>query len=241
MNPLSKKEQTTLLDIIYSCVNCNNVEDIDTITNKFSNLLQAGNIVFLNSQLAFSQSPQSIKELNISYPEEWTDIYRSQKFVQIDPITKNLTPGLTYWKDLFSAFPPDKTFINQAKTYGVNNGFSHILIHPQNFGLMSIADKHLKNTRRSQLIIEHAAPHFHQLVSRLIHKPQLPINLPRISTRERDILLWAAEGKTNWEIGKIIGLSRATVKDYMAAISVKLNTTNRAHAVAIAFQLGLIP
>lgn len=241
MTLLSKKEQSILLDIIYSCVHCDDVDTFNIIVNIFRDLLQVNNIVFLNSQTEFANSPRIIKELNISYPKEWADIYRSQKFVQIDPITKNLNPGLVYWKDLFTTSVPDKTFMNQAESFNLNNGFSHILINPKNFGLMSIADKQLRNTNRSKTIIKHIAPHFHQVVSRLTHKPEPRNYTPKINLREREILLWAAEGKTNWEIGEILGLTHSTVKDYIARIFVKLNTSNRTHAVAIAFQYGLIP
>jgi DNA-binding CsgD family transcriptional regulator len=48
------------------------------------------------------------------------------------------------------------------------------------------------------------------------------------------------EGKTNWEISVILGISQESIKDYMTNILQKLDASNRAHAVAIALQNDLL-
>ena len=52
-----------------------------------------------------------------------------------------------------------------------------------------------------------------------------------ISTREADILRWVAAGKTNEEIGLIMGISPFTVKNHLQRIFRKLGVSNRAQAV----------
>lgn len=239
MKSLSKIEQSNLLEIINDCVYCTTLTDLYLVTDKFRDMLQAENIVFLNSQAEFAKAPSVIKEINISYPTEWADIYRSQNFVEIDPITKCLNPGLVFWKSLYKKAPPDKDFFNEASRFGLANGFSHILTKQNNFGLLSIGDKSLGNTRRNQDIINYAAPHLHQAVSKIINQKQ-NINRSDLTPRERETLLWLSEGKTNWEISAILGVSELTIKDYVKAILKKINTTNRTHAVALALQSGLI-
>jgi DNA-binding CsgD family transcriptional regulator len=54
-----------------------------------------------------------------------------------------------------------------------------------------------------------------------------------LATREREILHWIAFGKTNDEIGSILGLSVYTVKNNVQRIFRKLNVSNRAQAVAV--------
>ena len=51
---------------------------------------------------------------------------------------------------------------------------------------------------------------------------------------------WAKEGKSNWEIGKILSISERTVKFHMGNICQKLQVSNRSHAVAKAVRGGLI-
>lgn len=55
-----------------------------------------------------------------------------------------------------------------------------------------------------------------------------------LTNREKDVMQWIMEGKTNWEISMILSIGEETVKDYISNIFKKLNAVNRAHAVAIA-------
>ena len=61
----------------------------------------------------------------------------------------------------------------------------------------------------------------------------------QLSARQRQILLWACRGKTYAEIGLITGLGFASVKTYLDASRFKLNTTNIAHACAVAVAGGI--
>jgi len=53
-----------------------------------------------------------------------------------------------------------------------------------------------------------------------------------ISEREHEIMKWVKLGKTNYEIGVILGISPNTVKSHLRRIFQKLNVFNRAQAVA---------
>jgi len=61
-----------------------------------------------------------------------------------------------------------------------------------------------------------------------------------LSKREREVLQWAAEGKTEWEIGVILGLSEHTADKFIRSARAKLGATNRTHAVAQAIRMRLI-
>jgi LuxR family transcriptional regulator, quorum-sensing system regulator BjaR1 len=61
-----------------------------------------------------------------------------------------------------------------------------------------------------------------------------------LSRREQEALQWAAEGKTEWEIGTILGLSEHTAEKFIRSACSKLHASNRTHAVARAIRLGLI-
>lgn len=53
-----------------------------------------------------------------------------------------------------------------------------------------------------------------------------------LSVRERDAIAFVAEGKTDWEIGVILGVSEATARFHVDNARRKLGAVNRAHAVA---------
>ncbi|MDM9623776.1 autoinducer binding domain-containing protein [Rhizobium sp. S96] len=61
-----------------------------------------------------------------------------------------------------------------------------------------------------------------------------------LTDREIDCLNWTAAGKTSVEIADILGLSEHTVNHYLNRATKKLDTVNRAQAVAKALRIGLI-
>jgi transcriptional regulator EpsA len=61
-----------------------------------------------------------------------------------------------------------------------------------------------------------------------------------LTEREREILRWAREGKSNLEIGAALDISALTVKNHIQKILRKLSASNRAHAVALAMSQGLL-
>jgi DNA-binding CsgD family transcriptional regulator len=62
-----------------------------------------------------------------------------------------------------------------------------------------------------------------------------------LSDRERQVLALVAEGATDNEIALRLHLSVLTVAQYVRAIRARLNARSRAHAVALALRMGLLP
>lgn len=62
-----------------------------------------------------------------------------------------------------------------------------------------------------------------------------------LTPREIEILRWVQEGKTNGEIGSILGKSRWTSKYHLKNIMKKLNVTTRTQAVSQAIGMGILP
>jgi DNA-binding NarL/FixJ family response regulator len=56
----------------------------------------------------------------------------------------------------------------------------------------------------------------------------------RLTLREAEVLYWVAKGKTNRDIGDILGSSPATVKKHLERVYVKLGVETRTAAVAVA-------
>lgn len=71
-------------------------------------------------------------------------------------------------------------------------------------------------------------------------RPHIPLNTCHLSPRELTVLFWMKEGKTNWEIAQILGLSERTVRFHVGGIFEKLEVTSRTQAVARALGAGLI-
>ena len=61
-----------------------------------------------------------------------------------------------------------------------------------------------------------------------------------LNTRERDVLVRIAQGKTNKEIAAELGIAEVTVKCRVSTILARLNVNDRTQAVVIALQRGLL-
>jgi len=63
---------------------------------------------------------------------------------------------------------------------------------------------------------------------------------PELSKRERQVLEYLANGRSNKEIGAILYVSELTVKGHVRSILEKLDAKGRSEAIAIALNRGLI-
>jgi DNA-binding NarL/FixJ family response regulator len=64
--------------------------------------------------------------------------------------------------------------------------------------------------------------------------------LDRLTSREREVLVAIAAGSSNIEIAEDLFVGAATIKSHVSSIFTKLGLSNRAQAVAFAYESGLI-
>lgn len=67
-----------------------------------------------------------------------------------------------------------------------------------------------------------------------------PENRDLLTRREQEVLKWVYLGKSNIEIGLILGISPLTVKNHVQEILRRLNVQNRTQAVGKAFNLHIL-
>jgi two-component system NarL family response regulator len=63
---------------------------------------------------------------------------------------------------------------------------------------------------------------------------------PELSQRERQVLQYIANGRSNKEIGEILYISENTVKAHVKSILTKLDAMGRTEAIAVGLKRGLI-
>lgn len=61
-----------------------------------------------------------------------------------------------------------------------------------------------------------------------------------LTPRETEVIFWASKGKISQDIASILGIGETTIIYHMENIRNKLNAMNKAHAVSIALEQGLI-
>jgi DNA-binding NarL/FixJ family response regulator len=81
------------------------------------------------------------------------------------------------------------------------------------------------------------------LTPRVAARVVAQVNAPRrrgLSEREREVLRWVAQGQSNKQIARHLSITERTVKFHMTSIFNKLGAENRAQAIAIAAERGIL-
>lgn len=186
------------------------------------------------------------------FPIDWWEHYNKKEYIKIDPTITHCSRHLTplVWEDLDregSKIALDaKKMMGEAQDYGLRSGISFpIRGHTGESAILSLVsqDGHKKASGR----ITQALPYgqllvgfIHEAARRVFERKQIRIGNAQLTDREKQCLLWAAEGKTAWETAQILNISERTVLFHLQNVASKLNVSNRQHAVARAVSQALI-
>lgn len=181
------------------------------------------------------------------YPQGWRDHYIASNYQRIDPTVQHCAQRITpiNWTEIDTSNTPAAKMMQESRDFGLASGFS-LPVHGTGgeFAMLSLASS--ESPEMSRESIENAlgdthllAAHFHEAARRIVRLVTIP-PAGTLSEREKECLLWSAEGKTAWEISQILGISERTVVFHLQRTTEKLSVANRQHAVARAITLGLI-
>jgi DNA-binding NarL/FixJ family response regulator len=79
-----------------------------------------------------------------------------------------------------------------------------------------------------------------RVAARVVAQVTAPKRSSTLSARERQVLRFVARGRSNKQIARDLAITERTVKFHMTSIFNKLGADNRAQAIAIAAQRGLL-
>ncbi|MGB0135363.1 MAG: LuxR family transcriptional regulator [Dokdonella sp.] len=181
-----------------------------------------------------------------TYPAAWNAHYQRKGYLELDPVIEHCrhrsTPCL--WasdpRARRAGFITD--YFREAADYGLRAGIGLPLHGPGGHtGMISVATdnnaqagENLRHLGDLQLL----ASFMHEANHRLLcQSAQQEVHL---TSREQDCLRWAAEGKTSWEIGQLLGIGERTVVFHIQNAARKLGVLGRRQAIAKAFALQLI-
>ena len=131
-------------------------------------------------------------------------------------------------------------------------GFDNLVLHGSGrllgegsvFALFGLP---LRPGSRQAYFLELLLPHLHMALLRLSEqgaageKRHAAGAMARpLSARETEILGWVREGKSNYEVGCILGISALTVKNHLQRIYKTLGVSNRTHALSRCMALRLL-
>ncbi len=241
---LSKKDATDLHDIIYESLFCSTEADLKKLILDIKRIIPFDSAACLMGRKSGQRAVAQYDLINISYPDEWLLNYVTKNYHLIDPIVKeNFNRfSIQYWQDTYKKYRCPKQFVKEAEDFGLRKGYS---IGQKNLtategSLFSFAGNSIEHNLRTETILKLVVPHVHRAFNQLLDQESRTNNSVHLTSREKEILLWLKEGKSSWEISTILSISEDTVNYHIKNLYRKLNTTSRAHAVAIALGTKLI-
>ncbi len=150
------------------------------------------------------------------------------------------------WADLRKKDETVATIHSIAERYGVGRHGISIPIREPGVGdaMFSVnfecEDRHWDALRAELVKDVHLFAHYYHLRMRNVIASQPARSGFDLSRREREVLLWAAEGKTAWETARLLGVSESAVNLYASKAMQKLRAKTKTQAVAIAVRNDLL-
>jgi LuxR family transcriptional regulator, quorum-sensing system regulator BjaR1 len=178
------------------------------------------------------------------WPSEFLDLYTKQNYIMFDPIARLARRSqmpFQWDKSSYAHEQDPRVFevMRRAADFRIARGFV-VPIHGRVSGpaVVSMSGVRLDVPPASKPAIHLIALYAFDRVCRLCPSPRLP--KPRITAREREVLVWVTQGKSAWQIGEILNIAKRTVDEHVQTACRKLGAANRTQAVAIALRERLL-
>ena len=182
------------------------------------------------------------------YPLEWVEHYLKHDYFKIDPTVRHAAHSTlpAIWGEQEFQDGKAQQFWEEARSYGLASGLS-FAVHelPGVVGIFSLArDRVLDLQGQDLAALIGRAQMFASIVQQAVCRLELPRLLPEsnvaFTVRERECLQWAADGKTAWEIGQILGITERTAVFHLNNVIQKLGASNKTQAIVRAVALKLV-
>lgn len=174
------------------------------------------------------------------WPDEWSKRYGEQVYFPDDPVSKwSLIKDQPFqWKAARDVHPNSsrvQRINSEAKAFGLADGIAFPMRTCN--GLQAVlslaADRNVDISKRDEGMLLMASIYFQLAATELM---SFATPKPLLTPREREILQWAAAGKTAWETSQILSISQKTVRNHMNAIHQKFNVASTTQAVVEALR-----
>ena len=185
-----------------------------------------------------------------NYPQAWVDQFLSDEIVSFDPILlasqrTNVGFGWDQLGELINLTDAHREVLDRARSLGIGDGFTVPANVPGefsgscNFAVDPYRGPPTDNFPMAQLVGSFAFQSARKLVLRMRSLSEGPA--VQLTDRQIECIVLVARGKTDWEIGRILGISEETVKQHIADARQRYDVTKRVQVVLRALYDGLVP
>lgn len=157
-----------------------------------------------------------------NYPLGWAEWFDEQELGEADPVHRasNRTSVGFAWsriEDMILLTASDQKILDLARNEGIGDGFTVPAHVPgEAHGSCSFAAETGVRLPEEQLPLVQLVGAFAFEAARRIRRfREWDVPPPRLTDRQRECLMWAARGKSDWEIAQILGVGHETVIQHL--------------------------
>ena len=215
-----------------------NAETLRTVLAEAGGALDLSCFAYISLPLRRGDTP----ELVSTYPVKWTDHYLQHSYERVDPvIIKALATSDPFeWGQEFRTAPltkPQCDLLDEAAQFGIRCGFTVPIHDPRGpIAAVTFATDERRATFRHCIeqhrhVLQLMAMYFHAHARKQL-APNRVVDGVALSPRELECLEWAAQGKSAWEIGRLLNISRRTAAFHLDNAKAKFGVRTICQAVA---------
>lgn len=241
----SRNDLVKLLELAQCCIKASSdKEEVDQVVELAKNVIPFSSLVICLDNVATLDPQASRQLLNYGYSGEWVELYFRKSFQLQDPILKTAereTHAFS-WDVGYAGATPSKEFLDLSRQFVGSNGIACCVSGRSRTSTTLISMTLPEHERAQDYVdaLDYLAPHLHEIFNRQGSLNRHSLMAPDISQRELEVLHWAKEGKSTWDISNILSISERTVKFHFGNIFRKLDVLNRSQAIAKAIHFGVI-
>jgi DNA-binding CsgD family transcriptional regulator len=175
-----------------------------------------------------------------NYPPEWVRAFSELDFYYIDPVFHHANRSLTpfYWDaEEFRAelTAPQLEIMEEARRFGIEHGYTVPIHAPRSPGTFRASCSVVPDSGQvgsdAYLAVQLMAGYLYAAL-RAEAEAKQPGGPPRgLTRRERQCLELAAQGKSGWVAGRILGISERTVHNHIEHAKRRLGVATRVQAI----------
>ncbi len=187
-----------------------------------------------------------VQHVASGYPDAYQVIYQERAFISRDPTVAHCQTSeepLVWTEDIYDVH--SREVMEEARSHGLGHGIS-VPVHEgsQVMSMLSLGrDRPFESPAERADVMEAAgvlAHCMHAACGKLIVPDLLANRRPHLSPREKECFQLVAAGKSNWDIGCILGISEAAAAFHVKNLLKKMRVSSRMQAVAIGVALEMI-
>ncbi|MHA6494881.1 helix-turn-helix transcriptional regulator [Pseudomonas borbori] len=241
----SRNDLMKLLELAQCCIKASSdKEEVDQVVELAKSVIPFSSLVICLDNIATADPQTGRQLLNYGYSAEWVELYFRKSFQLQDPILKlaQQESGAFSWALGYAQNVASKEFLGLSQDFVGNNGIACAVSGRTRTSTTLISMTLPDHERAEDYVdaLEYLAPHLHEIFNRQGSLNRHSLMAPDISQRELEVLHWAKEGKSTWDISNILSISERTVKFHFGNIFRKLDVLNRSQAIAKAIHFGVI-